>query len=683
MSKRQYQPPKSIGPNLPAPDRLPLARPIAIYYRQSTEAQVGNVSTTLQTVDMVAYLQRQGWDDGKIIMIDMDAGISGTTKIDERPGMSRLFRLITEEKIGAVACQDEDRLFRDVTQIQVNIFIEACRAHQVLILTPSMTYNFGHEQLGTFHARQFRFKSEMAAEYINSVVRGKLHAARRSLQMSGKWAGGAVPAGYMVDIRKTLPDGQPNGQWRRYAVFEPYAAVVREYFRLYLSYAGNVQKTLRHIQRHGPHYPNPRECLPPEGFRTGYHLQQNAYGWCPKSPTSLTHMFTNATYIGHWVVNATVVRWHNHPALIEDTVFFQAFNSIARIALDGALNPHYRERTLHTRPSKDETRPVERPLYAGLLYSHGDGCLKQVGTNWKAAKGCYHYTFSVYDGVVRPVWNKRSDYLDDTVCRLLLDKLQCTFDLATWEAAGEELLREMHEQQKLIAAQLQQLERVMENLIASLASVTTPQLITVIEAKYQDALAEQERLQRELGTIGARVADVRTIGTVKQAFADALQHWEEMTADAKREVIHYVIDKLVATRTDDGCLDLLIYWRDESQDRLTLPRAPSGGTVWLPQETARLCELVESGATQLEIARAFPDRAWKYIYYKYHSHTKQPLDLRGNHPLGRYETYNQYVARTGRLSTTSEVDSRQARPRSPARSATRSAAWSAHSQPRS
>jgi hypothetical protein len=45
----------------------------------------------------------------------MDAGISGTTKIDERPGMSKLFALINQKAIGAVACQDEDRLFRDVT----------------------------------------------------------------------------------------------------------------------------------------------------------------------------------------------------------------------------------------------------------------------------------------------------------------------------------------------------------------------------------------------------------------------------------------------------------------------------------------------------------------------------------------------------------------------------------------
>ena len=160
---------------------LPLHLPVAVYYRQSTEAQIGNISTTIQTVDMVEYLKAQGWAKNKIVMIDMDAGISGTTKIDEREGMSTLFSLITNDEIGAVACQDEDRLFRDITQIQVNIFIEACKSHKVLVITPTVVYNFSHPQLGTFHARQFRFKSEMAAEYIDSYLKGSVTKCKATI----------------------------------------------------------------------------------------------------------------------------------------------------------------------------------------------------------------------------------------------------------------------------------------------------------------------------------------------------------------------------------------------------------------------------------------------------------------------------------------------------------------------
>src|SRR5215207_11034579 len=151
MSARQYKLKSSPKPVADTNSVLPTDRPIAVYYRQSTDAQVGNVSTTMQTVDMVEYLKLRGWDSDSVLMIDMDEGISGTKKIDQRPGMRMLFDLITEGAIGAVACQDEDRLFRDVTQIQVNIFIEACKTAQVQVITPSVTYVFHHPVQGDFY----------------------------------------------------------------------------------------------------------------------------------------------------------------------------------------------------------------------------------------------------------------------------------------------------------------------------------------------------------------------------------------------------------------------------------------------------------------------------------------------------------------------------------------------------
>src|SRR5688572_26260061 len=88
---------------------LPINAPVAVYYRQSSDAQVGNISTTLQTVDMVEHLISQGWHSENILMIDMDAGISGSKTIAERPGMSALYAMIKNRQVHAVAAQDVDR----------------------------------------------------------------------------------------------------------------------------------------------------------------------------------------------------------------------------------------------------------------------------------------------------------------------------------------------------------------------------------------------------------------------------------------------------------------------------------------------------------------------------------------------------------------------------------------------
>ncbi|MEZ4710675.1 MAG: recombinase family protein [Caldilineaceae bacterium] len=438
MSQRIYLP-QDTNDSVSAPGQsiLPIDKPVANYYRQSTLTQVGNVSTEIQTVDMQEYLQRLGWDASNIYMIDMDKGVSGTKKIDEREGMRLLFNLITSGQIGAVACQDEDRLFRDITQIQVNIFIEACRANNVQVITPSIVYDFAHPMHGVFHARQFRFKSEMAADYINSFIMGRLQNAKMRLIYSGLWAGSSMPAGFMVDNRKKLFDGSVNPNYRRYVEFTPYSEVAREYFRLFVSFNGCVTTTINHIAENGPYYPDPSVCLPPEGFKTVYRFKKQKNGrFYVGGRTAFDWMMTNANYIGHWVYNNTVLVWNNHEAIVDPTLFYKAFNCISPNELSGAENKNFSRVRTYTRPVAEKEREADKPLCTGLLFSELDGKLLRVGTMWKQFIKYYSYFLSEYGGTSpKRCWTRKAERIDVSVTTLLLEKLRNTFNPDAWGVA--------------------------------------------------------------------------------------------------------------------------------------------------------------------------------------------------------------------------------------------------------
>ena len=192
---------------------LPVDRPVAIYYRQSTDAQIGNINTTLQTVDMFEHLVRQGWARASILMIDMDAGVSGSKKISERPGMSRLMELIETGQISMVASQDVDRFFRDVTQIQTNIFIDVCKRSGVRVMTPRMVYDFNHLTMGAYHMKMFREEAQHAADFLEYHIKGRLHRSKNYLHEQGLWAGRKVIVGYMADLRLKQSDGQANSNY--------------------------------------------------------------------------------------------------------------------------------------------------------------------------------------------------------------------------------------------------------------------------------------------------------------------------------------------------------------------------------------------------------------------------------------------------------------------------------------
>src|SRR5689334_483717 len=79
-------------------EKLPVDKPIGLYIRQSSSAQIGNSSTGMQEDDMPAMLQKMGWPESLIIKFDQDTGTSGTLLTVDREGMQKLFKAIRRKE---------------------------------------------------------------------------------------------------------------------------------------------------------------------------------------------------------------------------------------------------------------------------------------------------------------------------------------------------------------------------------------------------------------------------------------------------------------------------------------------------------------------------------------------------------------------------------------------------------
>lgn len=614
---------------------LPTDAPVAVYYRQSTYAQVGNISTAIQTIDMVADLIKRGWKEEDVHLIDMDEGVSGTKKIEERDGMRRLFQLISDGEVGAVACQDEDRLFRDVTQIQVNIFIEACRSAQVQVITPSVTYVFHHPVQGDFYRRQFRFKCEMAAEYINSVIVGKLNRARDRLMKEGKWGGARVPMGYMVDMREKL-DNQPNPNYRKFVVFEPFAQIVREYFRIFIEMNGSIVKTYERIFAQGIFFPCIEDYPVPNGFQVNYHLARTNV----PTRTAVGQMMTNPVYIGHWMFRGAIILQHNHAPLLSEETFFEAFNLASRYTLEGKENVNYPRIKENPRPSLDKHRPIPRPVCEGLLWLCKEGEWHKLGAHYDAKTQSYRYAYNpVSTNPHKNVWQRNAAAIEEAIIYHLHQKIRATFQSERWREAVAQEQANAENENRRIQAQIDALERSKEDVIQNLLWLKTPEAVAKLEDRFVLMGEEQKQLQEQLEQY--QKANYLTYLETYEELLTTIENWHLLTRDEQRPIVLTFINQVeIPQVTPHRELSARIIWFDNSTEEFTVRRARRKDQVWTLVEIDTLQALVKSGATQLEIASALPSRKWVNIRRQIRLHCGR-VQIPENHQMREHEVFQE------------------------------------------
>ncbi len=237
------------------PVELPIQYMLAIYGRQSTKNQVLKhvQSGEMQTEDLMEFAKRLGWPDDLIILYiehrQKDGTIksaSGRLRIDQREGLKALVERIEADEIKAVLIFLEDRLFRDETMLGPDTFIDVCKRHGCIVITPNMTYNFHNR----YHVKQFRDRCEQAADFLNDYIIARLHGGKNRVSRKGLYDGRALPMGYVVDLREYMEqDGVmvPNLGYRRYMIYEPHAQVIRWIFRRFFELGGKLLALCREL----------------------------------------------------------------------------------------------------------------------------------------------------------------------------------------------------------------------------------------------------------------------------------------------------------------------------------------------------------------------------------------------------------------------------------------------------
>ncbi|MCB9451470.1 MAG: recombinase family protein [Anaerolineaceae bacterium] len=619
MARYKRLPKAPVDPYRAAP--LPVNRPAAVYYRQSSEAQIGNISTTLQTVDMIAHLMKLGWVRDNIYMIDMDAGISGTKKIEDRPGMSLLYDYIEHGRIGLVAAQDVDRFFRDVTMIQTNIFIDACKRNNVQVMTPTVVYDFNHPTMGAYYLKMFREEAQRAADFLEYHIKGRLHKSRDYLIAQGLWAGRTIALGYIVDMRRTLPSGERNPEWRKYALFAPGADLVLAYFELFREKGRNFQATWEHIEQYGPFIPDDIEKQVPDGFRieNWYRYRSKITGRIMPSKSGLHSMLTNVVYIGHWIYKSAIVCWHNHEPIVPEDLFMLAFNSLSSTDFYGDPNPSYIPYRPYNRHTIEE-RECDPPTYSGLVFSDQleDYDLRRFNSVYNHAN--HYYGYILFDRRTEVAMTVKAGYVDEVVDQMLLERLQATtIDDVAWQKALESSEHSGHSEKRRIEQDIRSAERAKQTILDNLKAISNPSIVKNLEASYEANDREIERLTSAMEQLQSGERQHYNLLEARPVLQTVIDHWQDVPTEQRRELFEAFAHRILVRRIETFYREITVQWRDNTETRYKLTRG-SKRFFWGKPDLKRLQEMIEGGVAQIDIMREFPVLEWKDIQKRYAYH---------------------------------------------------------------
>ncbi len=568
-----------------------------IYVRQSSLAQVQNHihSFEMQTDKFLEHFRAMGCT-GHIEVIADDEAMSGTLAIHERPGMTRMVRLIEEEKVGWIGAVHVNRFTRDPWLITPAVLMKKCHDHHVWIATLRMNFNFEDD----YSQRVFMLEAEESARHLK-WMKLVLGGAKSTASDNGYYDGRFLVPGYIVD--RTDP------KRKKYALYRPHAEIVFWLFKRFLELDGNVAHLCREVEQMPYLFPKFESWVDGKSI-SRFRIKEITHG--PYAGNykpgrgGIESILTNPVYIGWWLPLDGGVIEQNHEPIVDEVLFAYAHKRISTYDLQGERQKPERVsrwgevQALLRKVIKDEQG---RTIYVSPEKGGTYRCTNDAGLH-------HNYNFSVLVRTLDHIFLERflarvesidptlfSDWEDAIVKQRLANKAQ-------------ELRRE-----QLIRDQIAGAERKRQEVLAVLTNPDIPKTKQMkIDLANECAGLEGRiaKLHTDLNPTDNGEEDVEEILYQIYTILPAIrQKWGQLPFAQRMRFVGALVRRVVLSHPVPSWLQISIEWKlpDWGVDTRYIRRTTSNGSGWTKEENHRLAAMYPSEEART-LLTAFPERTW-------------------------------------------------------------------------
>ena len=261
-------------------------------------------------------------EDGQITVDARDLGISGQLMAEDREGLASVQQTVGSGRTGAVyVTEGVSRLSRDRDRILPYQLLKLLKEHKVRVRTPEGVWNPAIERDWDYLADEFDQAIVETKTMNKRMFRRKAQKAAR-----GEFVGEPVPLGFLVPISGQKPNGQY--EYGKYALYQPHVEIATQLLQEYVRAGGSLLKTMRSVRGLViPFFPPELKYM--EHLTSLRRCRRSANGY-EISPNLVKCLATNLKLIGVWSWGSTEPQPDNHPAVVDEGLFAEAFEIAGR-----------------------------------------------------------------------------------------------------------------------------------------------------------------------------------------------------------------------------------------------------------------------------------------------------------------------------------------------------------------
>lgn len=597
MPRRRYPLPSGAHPD---DETLPLGTQLTILTRQSTfkQSERNVFSAEMHPDDLIREGQRLGFSD--IQVYDWDTGIGAySTTIADRPALKHwLYELLPEGKSRVLLVSQEDRLFRDKWEDQHNQFIRHVAEHGGWVICGSRVYNFRRE----FDCEQFRMACKYGRLYIeHHIIRRMLPSLHRAA-MSGRYPGGAVAWGYLVDYDRH------SSTFMHLVRYEPHAALVVDHlFRRFAALAHPSPTAIaRQWDEDGLVFPFFGPDVDERRVRwvDAHCIRDEARGGYPLHFKTVQRILSDVSYLG-WRVRGGALACEPdgqprvcHEPLVDADLFWWCYDRVMRERpawADGWAPPRPAQVVSSYRPRRARSlaRPGEvRFLAAGRVRCVVHGRVVVASTNTlghvelHCAKEPNFVRVSCAQVFAGPV--------EEAICRQFVDQLVLDDrDIAALAHVAQQ--RQTQQGDTALAGLHRQMEEQRRRYDRA------KQLVFEAPDLRRDMLDDMRCIRRAMDDLERRIADARV------SITPAAQAWQaagragglaeriratflDWPREAQARVLTLALDDALLGWVGRHVLGLWMRWAGGGESRQEIISRKGKAVWWTDEEEAALAE---------------------------------------------------------------------------------------------